>query len=209
MNIIGNRYERLVVLSPEQSRGGRSRWLCLCDCGKTVVVAGGHLQSGNTRSCGCLRLPYNAPSDSIPEYGPWKAMKQRCHCPKDKDHHRYGGRGIIVCDRWRESFAAFLQDVGPRPSLAHSLDRYPNKDGNYEPGNVRWATAKQQANNRRPRQRKVLAVMNCDYCGRSFQKKRDYGRSANHKFCGLECSREFFREHQSRESTGVFSTIGL
>lgn len=81
------------------------------------------------------------------EYRAWSGMKVRCSNPNFKDWHLYGGRGISVCARWLDSFAAFYGDVGPRPSAAHSLDRHPNGDGNYEPGNVRWATRKQQARN--------------------------------------------------------------
>jgi hypothetical protein len=78
-------------------------------------------------------------------------MNQRCTNPRNKRYADYGGRGIQVCDRWRTSFAAFLEDMGRRPSPEHSIDRYPNNDGNYEPGNCRWATAKQQRANRRVR----------------------------------------------------------
>jgi hypothetical protein len=78
-------------------------------------------------------------------------MNARCYYPKASEYARYGGRGITVCDRWRESYEAFLADVGRKPSRAHSIDRFPDVDGNYEPGNVRWATAKEQADNRRPR----------------------------------------------------------
>lgn len=83
------------------------------------------------------------------EYRIWRGMKKRCHLRTDKQFPEYGGRGIIVCDRWRLSFANFYADVGPRPSPDHSIDRYPNNDGNYEPGNVRWATQESQMRNTR------------------------------------------------------------
>jgi len=88
-----------------------------------------------------------------PEYVAWVGMIQRCENRKLPDFPRWGGRGIRVCRRWRKSFAAFLADVGGRPSTLHSLDRYPRRDGNYEPGNVRWATKREQARNTRSNHR--------------------------------------------------------
>lgn len=82
-----------------------------------------------------------------PEYKSWEAMINRCECQKATDYHRYGGRGIRVCDAWRQSFIEFLSHVGIKPSRFHSLDRFPNSNGNYEPGNVRWATSYEQSNN--------------------------------------------------------------
>lgn len=79
----------------------------------------------------------------------WQGMIQRCENTNHHSYHQYGGRGIKVCERWRKSFDAFLTDMGPRPSQKHSIDRYPNQDGDYEPGNCRWATMKEQQNNRR------------------------------------------------------------
>lgn len=81
-------------------------------------------------------------------YRKWQHMIQRCHNPNDRDYPQYGGRGITVCDRWRYSFAAFIEDVGTAPSERHTLDRIDNSKG-YEPNNVKWATQKEQANNRR------------------------------------------------------------
>lgn len=82
-----------------------------------------------------------------PEYGPWHDMIRRCYDSRRKNYRHYGGRGIKVCDRWRQSFEAFLEDMGPRPSPKHSIDRYPNNDGNYEPDNCRWATQGEQLRN--------------------------------------------------------------
>jgi hypothetical protein len=82
------------------------------------------------------------------EYACWVNMKQRCYNPKSPIYKYYGGSGVTVCERWKDDFAAFLEDVGPRRSLEYSLDRYPNARGNYEPGNVRWATDEEQARNR-------------------------------------------------------------
>lgn len=88
-----------------------------------------------------------------PEYRVWAGMIDRCENQNANGFHNYGGRGISVCDRWRASFAAFYKDIGQRPSSAHSLDRHPNQDGNYEPGNCRWATGKQQMRNYRKNRR--------------------------------------------------------
>jgi hypothetical protein len=92
------------------------------------------------------------------EYAAWHSMRIRCENPNFIGWKHYGGRGIRVCKRWRNSYEKFLKDVGRRPSAAHSLDRYPNPDGNYEPGNVRWATAKQQRFNRSQPARRKQAV---------------------------------------------------
>jgi hypothetical protein len=81
------------------------------------------------------------------EYQSWAGAKQRCFYPKHNEYHRYGGRGITMCQEWVENFTAFLSYVGQRPTPLHSLDRWPNKDGNYEPGNVRWATREEQGQN--------------------------------------------------------------
>lgn len=108
-----------------------------------------------------------------PTYVSWQAMKARCANPAHHEWHRYGGRGITVCDRWRDDFAAFLRDMGARPSLAHSLDRFPNNDGNYEPENCRWATRKQQAENAtRGRERRLRRNNSSGVAGVYFQKSR-------------------------------------
>lgn len=133
------------------------------------VAAAQDLSSGHTRSCGCLWREEverrrgarskawrhgqagnpQAGTRATGAYASWGAMLERCTNPRVKDWARYCGRGINVCPRWRESFDAFFADMGPRPSPRHSLDRYPNKDGDYEPGNVRWATHTEQMRNRR------------------------------------------------------------
>lgn len=100
------------------------------------------IQGAQTKHGNCTR------AKKSPEYQSWASMLGRCCNPNRSHYHRYGGRGITVCERWQHSFQAFLEDVGPRPTPKHTLDRFPDNNGNYEPGNVRWATRKQQSRNR-------------------------------------------------------------
>lgn len=118
----------------------------LCSCGAIFVSYVHNVYSGHTKSCGCLTRSRRTSKD--PAYKVWQQMTSRCRNPKATGYANYGGRGITVCARWQKSFAAFLDDVGPRPSMKHTLDRI-NNDGNYEPDNVRWATQQQQVENSR------------------------------------------------------------
>lgn len=140
--------------------GGRPRhfWACKCDCGARCDVVGENLRSGNSASCGCRKRnalgdltrthgEANAIRGVSPEYRAWQNMKKRCYNPADKRWARYGARGIKVCSEWRDSYEAFLRDMGRRPSPKHSLERLDN-DGDYAPGNVAWETAATQARNK-------------------------------------------------------------
>lgn len=162
MDLAGQRFGMLLVLhTVGKNRFGNTIWQCRCDCGTEVAVLAGNLRKGNSTSCGCARRVTCAKRltthglDGTPEHGVWLGMIRRCVDQRRPEYPRYGGRGITVCDRWRHGeggktgLECFVADVGPRPSPTHSIDRYPNNDGNYEPGNVRWAVAEDQANNRR------------------------------------------------------------
>jgi len=138
---------------------------CKCDCGNVVTVRTASLRSGLTASCGCLQREKAAVNgrnsathgmNGTPTFRAWMSMKQRCLNTNHEFYRHYGGRGITFCERW-QSFENFLADMGERPSSNHTLDRYPNNDGNYEPGNVRWATWFQQNSNRR---NTILLTMN-------------------------------------------------
>lgn len=149
----GCRLEVLREVEPLYSGGQRQRAVeCRCDCGSVGIYRLYSLRNGNTRSCGCL-LEESGPrthgGSDLPEYGIWCGIRRRCSNPKDAAWKHYGGRGIRVCDRWQESFSAFLEDMGHRPSEDHSIDRYPENNGDYEPGNCRWATWKEQSRNKR------------------------------------------------------------
>lgn len=161
-SIAGQRFGRLVALREvEKSRHGTRRWVCQCDCGSPEkVILQDLLRNGATQSCGCLHAEviraaithgHTRRNKHSAEHMAWRNMLNRCYREKTHNFQNYGGRGIVVCDRWRGrgGFERFLADVGHRPSPRHTIDRYPDTNGNYEPGNVRWATLRQQAQNKR------------------------------------------------------------
>jgi hypothetical protein len=165
LELTGKKFDRLLVVSRDKdhiTHDGRAttKWICQCDCGKTVSVFTQDLTQKHTRSCGCLKREVNAvmmrkvslrhghaaPGRRHPTYVSWQAMKNRCYRPRDKEYARYGGAGIAICDWWL-TYENFLQDMGERPT-GTSLDRI-NPYGHYVPSNCRWATPLEQRHNRR------------------------------------------------------------
>lgn len=161
LELAGRRFGKLVV-SAEAGRDkhGATMWLCRCECGNEPTVRGAGLAAGTTRSCGCgvveaASKPRTHGATGTPLYLRWRAMLERTGNPKNDEYANYGGRGIAVCARWRESFENFRDDMGPGFATSLELDRE-DVNGNYEPGNCRWATREVQQRNRRNNHRVTL-----------------------------------------------------
>lgn len=155
-DLTGLRFGRLIVVefAGRHPKSCKALWQCLCDCGTRCIIRNDHLTGGRIASCGCWRREFSSQLNrthgmtGIPEHRVWRAMIQRCCNPNSAFYKNYGGRGINVCKQWKESFAAFYQDLGPKPFPSHTLERVDNSQG-YEPGNTIWATKIQNARNTR------------------------------------------------------------
>lgn len=154
----GHRFGRWRVVEYAGAARGGSRYLCMCTCGTERVIFRSNLVSGKTTSCGCGKSAsiseartahgHSRPGDVSPTYSSWGSMVNRCTNPNNQSYPRYGGRGIRVCDRWRNSFEAFLEDMGEKPKQGMSIERL-DVNGHYEPGNCVWATPRRQSRNTR------------------------------------------------------------
>jgi hypothetical protein len=187
---IGLRFDRLVLAEKLGGSGEATLWRALCDCGTECVVSQRRVRRKTalpgSKSCGCFRRSEafataisahhvkhghrrHGDRGRSPTWITWTSMIQRCTNPKNDSYYRYGGRGIRVCDRWRESFENFLADMGPRPA-GTTLDRRDN-DGNYESSNCRWASARQQIVSR------TTTILTPDLV-QEIRGRREHGESA-------------------------------
>ena len=148
--LIGQKVGKLTVIG----RASKNKFLCECECGNKTEVFGSNLNRRHTVSCGCYQKEIRGLSSvthgmtKTDEFNIWQSMKQRCYDKNCKAFAHYGGRGIRICNRWIESFENFILDIGKRPSKQHSIERV-NNDGDYELSNCKWATKREQAQNRR------------------------------------------------------------
>jgi hypothetical protein len=178
IEMVGKKYNMLTVMLDVGYSHGQQSYLCSCDCGNKLVIAGQRIRNGQSKSCGCLARKQTSQRhkthglSKTPEYRAWAKIKMRCTNPNDPNFYRYGGRGVGMCDEWYNSFEQFYKDLGKRPN-GMSLDRIDNNQG-YSKDNCRWATPQQQAANRE------LSIV-IDYDGKSMCLK-EWSRHINRPY---------------------------
>ncbi len=179
----GQKFSRLTAVAfVRRNKEHRPVWKWLCDCGKEHEAVARDVTSGDSKSCGCYNRDMTVARNKAtathgmtnsPEFTSWRGMIDRCRNQNCKDFSRYGERGILVCERWN-AFENFYEYMGRKPSSRHSIDRFPNNDGNYEPDNCRWATPTEQSRNRRNSKtvefggKQVLLTEVAEKCGISY-----------------------------------------
>ena len=208
-------FGRLAVVSLSPARVGQKGafWLCRCQCGAEKPVRAAALRSGNTKSCGCLKLDRMTKHGAhrTAEYQIWRGMKDRCGRPKRARYESYGGKGVRVCERWRDSFENFLADMGPRPGPAYSIERDDN-DGDYEPRNCRWATTTEQSRHKAMQRNNASGVTGVAWAKREGKWRATIGIKGRNKWLGdydslaeatkarkdAEIAHEFHPQHGAR-----------
>lgn len=207
LDISGRKFNSITVINIKEVKSKRVYWYCMCACGTMFFALGSSIKSGHTKSCGChnkkvrsdawkthgCSMQVNSSKEHKSTYTSWQGIKSRCNNPKSTGFYLYGAKGIKMCERWINSFDAFLEDMGVKPTMQHSIDRFPDKNGNYEPSNCRWATPLQQMHNVNynswyefNNERKILTewarVLKTQNSSIIFHlnKGRDFGWIANH-----------------------------
>lgn len=207
-DLSGSVCSELRVIKPVgTTRGGAIAYLCLCNCGNETYVEYGNLKSGSIKSCGCFgeRHRYTHRMSKTVEYEAYNGMMARCYRTTHKNYDRYGGRGIRVCKRWKGSFESFYEDMGNKPSDEYTVDRIDN-DGDYSPENCKWATRKEQTNNRGCTIR-VLGIPLAVYCEKYGLK---YSAVYDSCSCGFDITDAiFYNSRPRRLATPPLEGLGM
>lgn len=198
IDLTGQRFGKLVVerRAPNNTPSGRPQWICQCDCGKTTIVSGHNLREGKTKSCGCAKKGVNTihgfAKNGCREklYSVWAGIHQRCDNPHNTAYHNYGGRGIVMCSQWRESYPCFREwayQNGYEEGL--QIDRI-NNDGNYEPSNCRFVSPTTNAQNRRVQKSNTSGYSGVEYRAKQNDYRVTISVNNSHQHIGVYSSLE-------------------